>query len=570
MEDLDAASLEDVGEFFRTYYAPNNAVLSVVGDVDRAEVRRYAEQYFGGIAANPSIPPLGDLTPPAHPGRGAAARPSRIGSRCRASTSASARRRSATPRFDALEVGAQILAGGKGSRLHRRLVRDEQIAQDVVAFALGFVGGASIAAGWATVRPGVEVERVEAAYEEELERLGREAPSDDEIARARALIETGELSALQQVDERADRLSMYATLFDDPELINRQLQRYLDVTAEQVREAAAAVFRADNRVVLTYLPQQGGAEAPRPRARRSQRDRRRRHEAGRRHAALVRVPVRLAHPSRRTASSSASRTCPADRSSSAALLVRRGAVDEPAEFGGATILAARALTEGTERYDAVELVEAAERLGASLHAEASWDAMSAAVDVPSERLEAGLELLAEVIHRPTFPAREVDRLRDERLNDLLQARADPRRRADEAFTDTIYTAETPYHRPAGGTDETVRRLDRSVLEATYRAALDPSREPRSSWRARSAASTSRASSRRLFGSFEAPAPAARRARSWPNPRCRVAACASSTARARSRASCASATWASRADSATTTRSRSPARSWAACSTAGST
>ena len=97
-------------------------------------------------------------------------------------------------RFDALEVGAQILAGGKGSRLHRRLVRDEQIAQDVVAFALGFVGGASIAAGWATVRPGIDVERVEAAYEEELERLGREAPSDDEIARARALIETGELS----------------------------------------------------------------------------------------------------------------------------------------------------------------------------------------------------------------------------------------------------------------------------------------------------------------------------------------------------------------------------------------
>jgi zinc protease len=160
---------------------------------------------------------------------------------------------------------------------------------------------------------------------------------------------------------------------------------------------------------------------------------------------------------------------------SAALLVRRGAVDEPAEYGGATILAARALTEGTERYDAIELTEAAERLGASLHAEASWDAMSAAVDVPAERLEAALELLAEVVHRPTFPAREVDRMRDERLNDLLQARADPRRRADEVFTDTIYTADTPYHRPAGGTDETVRRLTREVLEATYRAALDPAR-----------------------------------------------------------------------------------------------
>jgi zinc protease len=160
---------------------------------------------------------------------------------------------------------------------------------------------------------------------------------------------------------------------------------------------------------------------------------------------------------------------------SAALIARSGAVEEPPERGGATILAARALTEGTERYDAIELVEAAERLGASLHAEASWDAISASVDVPAERLEAALELLAEVVHRPTFPAREVDRMRDERLNDLLQARADPRRRADEVFTDTIYTGDSPYHRPSGGTDETVRTLDRDIVEAAYRAALDPGR-----------------------------------------------------------------------------------------------
>src|SRR6185295_18430540 len=160
-------------------------------------------------------------------------------------------------RLDALELAGQILAGGKGSRLHRRLVREERIAQDVVAFVLGFVGGASIAAGWATARPGIPVERVEAAYEEELERLGRELITDDELARARALIETEELGALQRVEERADRLAMYATLFEDPGLINRQLERYLSVTAEQIRDAAAAVFRADNRVVLTFVPQAG-------------------------------------------------------------------------------------------------------------------------------------------------------------------------------------------------------------------------------------------------------------------------------------------------------------------------
>ena len=148
----------------------------------------------------------------------------------------------------------QILAGGKGSRLDRRLVRDDQIAQDVVAFVLGFIGGGSIAAGWATVRPGVALERVEAAFLEELDRLTREVVTDDELARAKALIETEELGALSRVEERADRLAMYATLFDDPGLIDTMLDRYLAVTAEQIRAVAADVFRADNRLVLTYLP----------------------------------------------------------------------------------------------------------------------------------------------------------------------------------------------------------------------------------------------------------------------------------------------------------------------------
>jgi zinc protease len=158
-------------------------------------------------------------------------------------------------RLDALDIAAQVLAGGKGSRLHRRLVRDERIAQDIALVALGFVGGASICVGWATVRPGIPVERVETALHEELDRLTREPISDDELARARALIETEELGGLSRVEERADRLSMYATLFDDPDLINQMLPRYLGVTAEQIRDVAAATFRADNRVVLTYLPE---------------------------------------------------------------------------------------------------------------------------------------------------------------------------------------------------------------------------------------------------------------------------------------------------------------------------
>ena len=253
MEDLDAASVEDVSTFFRTWYAPNNAVLSVVGDCETDQVLALAERYFGGIPANPGIPVLGDLSLPPVIGE---ERREVVHDRVPLPRVYVAFRAPlfGDTRLDALEVACHILAGGKGSRLHRRLVREERIAQDVAFFVLGFVGGASIAAGWATVRPGIEVTRVEAALLEELERMGREPVSDDELARAKALAETDELGALQRVDERADRLSMFATLFDDPDLINRMLDRYLAVTPEAMQEVSAATFRADNRVVLTYLP----------------------------------------------------------------------------------------------------------------------------------------------------------------------------------------------------------------------------------------------------------------------------------------------------------------------------
>ncbi|HXG39815.1 MAG TPA: pitrilysin family protein, partial [Candidatus Limnocylindrales bacterium] len=234
MDDLDRASLDDVRAFFETYYAPNNAVLAVVGDFESDRVRGWIERYFGGIPANPAIPALGDLSLP--PVIGEERRETvvdrvplpRLYFGFRAPVFGD-------PRFEALELAGHILAAGKGSRLHKRLVRRERLAQDVALFSLGFVGGASITAGWATARPGVDLARLEAAYEEELERIGREPVTDDELGRARALVETEELGALMRVEERADRLAMYATLFDDPDLINRQLDRYLAVTAEEIR-----------------------------------------------------------------------------------------------------------------------------------------------------------------------------------------------------------------------------------------------------------------------------------------------------------------------------------------------
>jgi zinc protease len=159
----------------------------------------------------------------------------------------------------------------------------------------------------------------------------------------------------------------------------------------------------------------------------------------------------------------------------ASLVLPSGAVDEPQDLAGVTSLTARALTEGTKHHDAIGLTEAAERLGASLHAEAGWDGMSVSIDVPAERLGAALELVAEVASEPTFPVADVERMRDERLNDLLQAKADPRRRADDAFVSTIYAPGVPYGRPSAGTEATVPGLDAATCIALHASRFDPAR-----------------------------------------------------------------------------------------------
>ncbi|MFO1539276.1 MAG: M16 family metallopeptidase [Chloroflexota bacterium] len=260
MEDLDAASPEDVIAFFRRWYGPNGCVLTIAGDVDVEPAFAAVERWFGPIPANPAIAPV------AWPEI-----PHTIGTETRAVVEdqvplvrvhiAWRTPPYGSPTFDALEVATQILAGGTGSRLYRRLVREERIAQDVTAFALPLVAGASVLAGWVTVRPGMDADRAERIYLEELARLADVPVTDDELLRARALIESAELAARARMEDVADRLSMAETLFGRAEAADEQLARLLAVDADAIAAAARAVFRPDNRVVITYVPAAPAEEA---------------------------------------------------------------------------------------------------------------------------------------------------------------------------------------------------------------------------------------------------------------------------------------------------------------------
>jgi zinc protease len=255
MEDLDAASLEDVEQFFRTYYAPNNAVLSLVGDFEPARARELVERYFGGIPRGPAIPPL--------PGRWEL--PPRLGEEVRATVAqdislARVYQAYRVPAYGSEDyytalVASYVLGWGRASLLYRTLVRERQLAQDVVAYAFPIVLGASMLVVWATARPGTGVDDLEQALSEQIESLA--SVSDGDIERALALLEARHLADLQTVDERADQLSMYTTLFDDPGRINTELDRVRGVTAAAVRAFAADYLRGDNRAVLRYVPQNG-------------------------------------------------------------------------------------------------------------------------------------------------------------------------------------------------------------------------------------------------------------------------------------------------------------------------
>jgi zinc protease len=255
MEDLDAAGLEDIEQFFRTYYAPNNAVLSLVGDFEPARARELVERYFGPIPRGPAVPPIPGTT----------ALPAVLGEEVRATVAQDislsrvyqAYRIPAygTDEYYAALVASYILGWGRASLLYRTLVRERQLAQDVVAYAFPIVVGASMLVLWATSRPDTDVDVLEQAVTEQVEAL---ADVDDaDVARAMALLEARYLSDLQTVDERADQLSMYTALFDDPGRISTELGRVRAVTPADVRRFAEGSLRRDNRAVLRYIPRNG-------------------------------------------------------------------------------------------------------------------------------------------------------------------------------------------------------------------------------------------------------------------------------------------------------------------------
>jgi zinc protease len=254
MDDLTAASYDDVVGFFKSYYGPNNASLVVAGDIDPVQTRALVEKWFSDVPRGEPVPPL---APPA-------------------AVLSSEKRvvledRVQLPRLylawltpgllrpgDAeLDVLANVLAGGKNSRLYKRLVYDLQIAQDVTAFQASSEQGSTFQIR-VTARPGHSLTELEQVVQEEIDRLKREPPTVREVGRAVNQYEAGFLDQLEQVGSfggKADQLNHYYTYTGNPDYFNEDLARYRALNPNDVTAAAARFLRDDGRVILSVVPQ---------------------------------------------------------------------------------------------------------------------------------------------------------------------------------------------------------------------------------------------------------------------------------------------------------------------------
>jgi zinc protease len=250
MADLDAAQLEDVNQFFRTYYAPNNASIAIVGDVDPAQVRQWVERYFSWIPRNTEVQ-----------------RPTVAMPQLAATTYTVREDRVTLPeltmiwrtdkRFSedeaALNVLADILTGGKSSRLYKRLVYDEQVAALTNAW-----NDAALISGdfWLRIRskPDVDLDRIQAAVDEEIARLAAAPPSQEELDRAINGRVTGFVGRLETVEGKADQLNDYLYFTGNPDFSEQDLARYRAVTPADIQRVARQYIAGRNHAIISIVP----------------------------------------------------------------------------------------------------------------------------------------------------------------------------------------------------------------------------------------------------------------------------------------------------------------------------
>ena len=464
MEDLGAASLDDVKEWFKTYYGPSNAVLVVAGDVTAENVKARVEKFFGDIPPGPPVARhrtwiaertgshrqlLEDRVPQA-----------RVYKAWNTAAWGS-------PDDAYLDLLSSILASGKSSRLYKRLVYDDQIATDVSATQESREI-ASVYVVDATARPGTDLATVEKAVDEELARLLRDGPTADELQRAKMEMLSGFLRGAERIGGfggKSDVLARSAVFGGSPDAYRHALARVKAATPTEV-QAAARRWLSDGVYVLEVHPfpelaaASGGA------------DRSRVPDTGTPPAGKLPSFARTTLPNGLRVIVAERHDVPAVRFN---LLVDAGYATDALARPGTAKLAGSMLDEGTKTRTALQISDEARSLGAQLGTYSNLDTTTVTLSALEANLDASLDLFADVVRQPSFPDEELQRLKKLQLAAIEQESVQPVGMALRVLPRLIYGEGHAYALPLTGSGfrSTVEKLTRTDVQKWHATWFKP-------------------------------------------------------------------------------------------------
>jgi zinc protease len=464
MEDLNAASLNDVKEWFKTFYGPSNAVLSVAGDVDPETVRKKVETYFGEIPPGPPvsrqrvwIAKMSGAHRAVYQDRVAQPRVYMVWN---------------MPEFgsedgDYLDMVSDALSNGRTSRLYKRLVYDDQLATDVAAYTNPReIGGQFIIQ--ATARPGVDLARVEKAVDEELARFLGQGPTAQEVQRVRTQYLANFVRGVDRVGGfggTSDVLAMSQVYLGDPAAYQVKLRREREATPAKV-QAAAQRWLSDGEYVAQVFPfgdPQASATA-----------------VDRTHPPATAQPPELRLPTlERAALANGLKIVLAERHEiplvSFSLLLDSGYAADQFASPGAAALVSKLLDQGTKTRTSLEIGEQLAQLGATLNVTANVDAIDARLSALKANLDASLEIFADVALHPSFPQADFLREQKQQLAAIEREKTEPAPMALRVLPSLIYGRGHAYSEPwtGSGTAAGVSHLTREDMASFHAAWFKP-------------------------------------------------------------------------------------------------
>ncbi|MDQ3636284.1 MAG: insulinase family protein [Acidobacteriota bacterium] len=483
LEDLSAASMEDVQSFFRKYYAPNNASLVIAGDFDEKQAMKWVEKYFGGIKKggeivrpNPKKPELkGEM-------RKEYEDDVRLPRRYMVWHS--------VPRMDkdeaALDMLSSILSSGRGSRLQSNLVYDKELVQNIGASnSTREIGGNFVVT--ATARPGKSLDVIEKEINAEIERIKKEAPSMEELARAKNGVESQFVFGLQTILGKADSLNSNATFFGKPDFFQQQLDEYRKVTPADVQRVAKEYLN-ENRLVMSFVPgkKQGAptnTAANKPTSNSDEDEEMEEKKSKSQTDYTKNLPKTEANPKF---------TIPAIEKKklsngmdvwivpqkelpivSMNMVMNTGGTANPDNKEGLASFTASLLESGTKTRTATEIANEQQAIGANIGAGSDWDSTNAVMQTLTKHLDTALNLYADVIVNPVFPESELETARKRTLIGFLQRKDNPDAIAAVAYSKLLYGEKHPYGKSLGGDENSVKNIKRDDLVKFYETYYRP-------------------------------------------------------------------------------------------------